>query len=175
MECKYVEDLISGYIENELSQEVHNKITRHLEECSKCRYLKEKVEDLVYAFPELEEDVPFFLKNRLHYLPELQENMMEIETRWHYLKWIAASIGAFILFLNLFYFTNIYPPANRILHDVVSEIQTFAVKTEAIYERIKESKRKLFSSSQEVDSYTNGEEDEISMEKKIESKGGTNG
>ena len=176
MECKHVEDLISEYIENELPKEVHEKITLHLGKCTPCKHLKEKVEDLIYAFPDLEEDVPFFLRNRLYYLPELQENILDIEHRWHYLKWIAASIGACILFLNLFYFTNIYPPANRTLHSLVSEIKTFAVKSEAIYERIKESKKKLFSSSQEGETYNAHQEDEkLLLEKEIGNKGGKNG
>jgi predicted anti-sigma-YlaC factor YlaD len=184
MECKKVEELISEYIENELPREVHKEISLHLEICEQCRQLKEKVEELIYAFPGLEEEVPFFLKNRLYYIPESQDNIIEIESKRYYLKWVAAVIGTFVLCLNLFYFTNIYPPVNRILHEVVSGLETFAVKTGAAYERVKESKILSFLISRE----SNGEEDtdidkdkeknkqkEISMEKKIDHYGGKNG
>jgi hypothetical protein len=179
MECKKVEDLISEYIENELSREVQREISLHLETCESCRQLKEKMEELMYAFPELEEEVLFFLKNRLYYIPESQDNIIEMESKRYYLKWVAAVIGTFVLCLNLFYFTNIYPPANRMLHEVVSGLETLAVKTEAAYERLKESKILSFLFPRESDS--NGEEDtktnknidkdkdkdkEISMEKK---------
>ncbi|MCP4157991.1 MAG: hypothetical protein GY757_60345 [bacterium] len=149
MECKEVEELMSDYIENELPQEVHDEITRHIEKCLACEVLKKQVEDLLYSFTDLEEDVPFFLQNRLLYIPESQENIIELESRRYHLKWVAAIIGTVILFLNLFYFTNIFPPANRALHTVVAGIQSIAVKTEAIYEKVKESD--LFSAVQEND------------------------
>ncbi len=188
MECKQVENLISGYIENELPRDVQKEVAHHLETCASCKDLKEKVEDLLYAFPELEEEVPFFLKNRLYYIPESQEedNIIDLESRRMYLKWMAAVIGTFVLFLNLFYFTNIYPPANRILHEMVAGIKTFTVKTEAFYERVKESNTLFFLSSRETESEKdlNGkmgpdaEKDlklENSMEKNIKNNGGKNG
>ena len=57
MECKIVEDLISEYIENELSREAQKDISLHLETCENCRQLKEKMEELMYAFPELEDSI----------------------------------------------------------------------------------------------------------------------
>ncbi len=180
MECKKVEDLISGYIENELSREVRKEISLHLETCESCRQLKEKMEELMYAFPELEEEVPFFLKNRLYYIPESQDNIIEMESKRYYLKWVAAVIGTFVLCLNLFYFTNIYPPANRMLHEVVSGLETLAVKTEAAYERLKESKILSFlipreSTDEEDTDKDKDKDEEISMEKKTDKNGGKNG
>ena len=107
MDCQRVEDLISMYIENELSKELHREISLHLEKCPLCRQLKEKIEELMGAFPGLEEEVPFFLKNRLYYIPESQEILEErIESRYYYMKWLAAAIGTVVLFLNLFYFCS---------------------------------------------------------------------
>jgi hypothetical protein len=189
MDCKQVEDLMSEYIEHELSPEVHKEVSLHLEKCLPCGVLKEQVEELMGAFPELEEDVPFFLKNRLYYIPESQEedNVIEFETGWSYLKWMAAVIGTFVLFLNLFYFTNIYPPANRALHSVVSGIETFVVKTGAVYEKVKESKVLFFlpSDEEENDRESDSENDrddepdineniENSMETKFDNNGGKN-
>lgn len=141
MDCKKVEDLMSMYIENEVSREIHKEISLHLGQCENCRQLKEKVEELIYTFPELEEDVPFFVKNRLYYIPESQA--LKATTRgskYFYLKWVAAVIGTFVLFLNLFYFTNILPPANRALHKAVAEIKTLTVETGAFLEKVTESK-----------------------------------
>ncbi len=140
MDCKLVEDLISEYIEGDVPQETQDQLSIHLEQCSDCRQLKEKVEEMLYAFPDLDEEVPFFLKNRLLYIPESQENQVVTERRFFFMKWVAAGIGTFVLFLNLFYFTNFYPPANRLLHSVVAEVKTFTVSTGAYLERIKESK-----------------------------------
>ena len=59
-------------------------------------------------------------------------------------KWLAAAVGTIILFLNLFYFTNIFPPVNREVHSVVSSMERFFVKTGGWFEKIKESKDLLF-------------------------------
>ena len=140
MDCLQVEELMSLYLENEVSEELHQEITDHIEQCQVCKELKEQVEELLFVFPELEEEVPFFLKNRLHYIPESQQVIELPESRFYYMKWVAAAIGTFVLFLNLFYFTNIYPPANRFLHLTVSKLETLTVETGAFFERMKESK-----------------------------------
>lgn len=142
MECKKVEDLLSGYIENDIPAEVGDEIALHLEHCEDCRLLKEKMEELIHLCPALEEEVPFFVKNRLLYIPESQDEEEQIKNQ--YLKWVAAVIGTIVLFLNLFYFTNIYPPANRALHTVVSQIEIIVVETGAFFERVKESKDRFF-------------------------------
>lgn len=159
MDCKQIEDVLSEYIEHELSPEIHKEVSFHLEKCLPCCVLKEQMEELMGVFPELEEEVPFFLKNRLYYIPESQEedNVIDLEVKWSYLKWVAAVIGTFVLLLNLFYFTNILPPANRALHSVVCGIETFAVKTGAVYERVKESNVLFFLPSGEEE---HGDEDE---------------
>jgi hypothetical protein len=193
MNCKQVEDLLSMYIENELPEKLHREISLHLEHCDQCGVLKEKIEELIYVFPELEEEVPFFLKNRLYYIPESQEVMEERrESKFFYLKWLAAAIGTFVLFLNLFYFTNIYPPAKRMLHSVVAQIKTFTVETGAFIEEVRASDgAALFSmfkkdldmdlqvdkeNRREEDSSINTENHKLEIEKKvIESKGGQNG
>jgi predicted anti-sigma-YlaC factor YlaD len=193
MNCKRVEDLLSMYIENELPGELHREISLHLEHCDQCRVLREKIEELIYVFPELEEEVPFFLKNRLYYIPESQEVMEERrESKFFYLKWLAAAIGTFVLFLNLFYFTNIYPPAKRMLHSVVARIKTFTVETGAFIEEVGASDgAALFSmfkkdpdtvlqvdkeDRREEDRGSNTENYKLEIEKKaIESKGGQNG
>lgn len=144
MECKEIEELLSEYLEGELPPEVQKEVELHLAKCLSCELLKNQMEELLDACTDLEEEIPFFLQNRLYYIPESQDNIIEMETQRYYMKWIAAVIGTFLLFLNLFYFTNIYPPANKILHSVASELKILAVKTEAIFEKVKESKNVIF-------------------------------
>lgn len=193
MNCKQVEDLLSMYIENELPKELHREISLHLEHCNQCRELKEKIEELIYVFPDLEEEVPFFLKNRLYYIPESQAVMEERrESKFFYLKWLAAAIGTFVLFLNLFYFTNIYPPAKRMLHSMVARIKTFTVETGAFIDEVRASDgASLFSVFKkdpdtvpredkedrgQEDRDTNIENHKLEIENNaIENKGGQNG
>ena len=193
MNCKRVEELLSKYIENELPGELHREISLHLEHCDQCRVLKDKIEELIYVFPDLEEEVPFFLKNRLYYIPESQAVIEERrESKFFYLKWLAAAIGTFVLFLNLFYFTNIYPPAKRVLHSMVARVKTFTVDTGAFIDEVRASDgASLFSVfKKDPDTVlpedkedrgqenrdTNIENHKLEIEKNaIESKGGQNG
>jgi len=172
MDCQKVEELISMYIEDELSEELKKEVSLHLEQCHRCRQLKDEVEQLLYVFPDLEEDVPFFLKNRLYYIPESQEVEEVPETRFYYLKWIAAVVGTFVLFLNLFYFTNIYPPANRLMHSVVSKVETFAVQTGAFIEKVKESRDLLVSAlfNSDSDKDSDSQPDEAAIESQQEDR-----
>jgi hypothetical protein len=181
------------YIENELPGELHREVSLHLEECNQCRILKGKIEELIYVFPDLEEEVPFFLKNRLYYIPESQTVIEERrESKFFYLKWLAAAIGTFVLFLNLFYFTNIYPPAKRVLHSMVARVKTFTVDTGAFIDEVRASDgASLFSVfKKDPDTVipgdkedrgqenrdTNIENHKLEIEKNaIESKGGQNG
>ena len=138
MDCKKVESLMSGFIENELENSQRKEISIHLKQCPKCRGLKEKIEHMRYVYPELEEEIPFFLKNRLYNIFDADQ---EEENRGIYLKWVAAAIGTVVLFLNLFYFTNIYPTANKALHLTVARVEKFVVEAGAFIETIKESRK----------------------------------
>lgn len=169
MDCLQVEELMSLYLENEVSEDIYREITAHIEQCPGCRDLKEQIEDMLDVLPDLEEEVPFFLKNRLHYIPESQQVIEMPETRFYYMKWVAAAIGTFVLFLNLFYFTNIYPPANRFLHTTVSKLETLTVEAGAFFERIKESKDFFLFS------FFKGSSEEENSEKSENSENGENG
>lgn len=137
MDCKTVEGYLSRFIENDVTPSQQQEIANHLKTCEKCRNLKEKIEYVLNLYPELEEDVPFFLRNRLYNIMDLSK---ESYVQAGYIRWVAAAVGTVVLFLNLFYFTNIYPSANRVLHLTVAEIQKFVVETGAFFEKIKESK-----------------------------------
>jgi predicted anti-sigma-YlaC factor YlaD len=137
--CKETESLLSAYLENELSAEESERIVQHLASCPHCFSLKEKMEELLFKLSDLQEEVPFFLKNRLFNIPEISEKK-ELNKIIFSPKWLVAAVGTIILFLNLFYFTNIFPSVNREMHSVVGSIQTFVVQTGGWFEKIKESK-----------------------------------
>lgn len=177
IDCEQVEELISDYLENELSRDIRAQIAMHLETCSSCARLKEKLEEMIGVLPELEEEVPFFLKNRLLYIPESQEDkIIEMTDRRAFLKWFAAAITGIALLLNIFYFTNIIPAANRTMHGLVSNIQTFAVKTGALYERVKESKNIIFQSELDPEIMTDEQTKEpMGKDQDKKENGGKNG
>ena len=144
------------------------------------------------AFPGLEEEVPFFLKNRLYYIPESQDILAEPpESSFYYLKWLAAAIGTVAMLLNLFYFTNIYPPAKRLLHTVVAQMKTFTVETGAFIDEVKASDGAALLSllkkeaaadrlaetniKREEDNNIDSDKHNPGIDKKIEGKGGKNG
>jgi len=141
--CREIESLLSAYLENDLPKEELESVSEHLQGCSVCLDKKEKMEEIILRLSELQEEVPFFLKNRLLNIPEMIEKTKPVKLLY-FPKWLAAAIGTIILFLNLFYFTNIFPPVHREVHSVVSSIEKIFVKTGGWFEKIKESKELLF-------------------------------
>ncbi|MEN8152507.1 MAG: zf-HC2 domain-containing protein [Acidobacteriota bacterium] len=158
LDCKKIEELLSGFIENDLSPDERRNVEQHLASCSKCSEKEENILHLRSVLPELTTDIPFFMKNRLYYIAEAEEH--EPDKQWPYIKWVAAAIGTIILFLNLFYFTNIFPAANKTLHTAVAGIEKFVVETEAFFERIKESNNNLRINKNESISKNDEEETE---------------
>jgi predicted anti-sigma-YlaC factor YlaD len=174
--CKEIESLLSAYLENELSPQESESIARHLAACSHCLDLKEKMEEIILKLSDLQEEVPFFLKNRLFNIPEISEKK-KFTKIIYFPKWLAAAVGTIILFLNLFYFTNIFPAVNHEMHSVVGSIETFVVQTGGWFEKIKESKDLLLFTffnkrpSESKDEKTNSN---FNLNKGL-SKGGNNG
>jgi len=174
--CKEIETLISAYLENELSQAESVRVAQHLAACPRCLTLKEKMEDILLKMSDLQEEVPFFLKNRLFNIPDIsgKKNAAKII---YFPKWLAAAVGTVILFLNLFYFTNIFPSVNREMHSMVGSVQTFVVRTGGWFEKIKESKNLfLFTFFNKKTSESKAEkiDSDFNLNKEL-SKGGNNG
>jgi predicted anti-sigma-YlaC factor YlaD len=174
--CKEIESLLSAYLENELSPEESENIAQHLASCSHCLNLKEKMEEVLLKLSDLQEEVPFFLKNRLFNIPEISEKK-QFAKIIYFPKWLAAAVGTIILFLNLFYFTNIFPSANREMHSVVGSIETFVVQTGGWFEKIKESKDLLlftFFNKKPSESKDEKVNSDFNLDKGL-TKGGKNG
>jgi len=174
--CKEIESLLSAYLENELSPAESAHVARHLTDCPPCRELKEKLEEILLQLSDLQEEVPFFLKNRLYNIPEISEK--KESGKFIYLpKWLAAAAGTIILFLNLFYFTNIFPSVNREMHAWVGSVESFVVQTGGWIEKIKESKDLLlftFFNKKSEDNKDEKMNSDFNLNHVI-SKGGKNG
>jgi len=134
------------------------------------------VEEIIAKLSDLQEEVPFFLKNRLLNIPDMIEKKQPAQL-YYFPKWLAAAVGTIILFLNLFYFTNIFPPVNREVHSVVSSIEKFIIKTGSWFEKIKESKELLFFTFFNTKSVVNKNNpvSQSAVAEKDFSKGGKNG
>jgi hypothetical protein len=163
-------------LEKEISKEESVNITEHLGGCALCLAKKEKMEEIIFRLSDLQEDVPFFLKNRLYNIPEIVEKKAPAKL-FYFPKWLAAAVGTVILFFNLFYFTNVFPPVNREMHSFVSSVEKFVVKTGGWFEKIKESKEFLFftffnKKSVEIKGI---EQDQEAINAKGFDKGGKNG
>jgi hypothetical protein len=174
--CREIQCLLSAYLENTLPKEELEEVANHLDGCSACLGKKEKIEELLFKLSDLQEEVPFFLKTRLFNIPDAVGKKKSVEPLY-FPKWLAAAVGTIILFLNLFYFTNIFPPANREVHSVVSSVERFFVKTGGWFEKVKESKELLFFTffnKKSVESKGNKASPNITAEKDF-GKGGRNG
>lgn len=163
---------MSRYVENDLDKETNTQISLHIKQCDNCRLLKEKLEELMDTLPELEEEIPFYLKNRLLYLPESQA---ATHTKAPVLRWVAAMIGTMILFLNLFYFTNILPPANKVLHTLVAQIEKFAVQTEALLDRLNDPENPISFADQNSVKSAPVKNIKKDLEENLKNNGGHNG
>ena len=59
-------------------------------------------------------------------------------------------IGVTVLFLKLFYFTNIYPSANKMIHKTVYSIEHFIVEAKVFIEQIGGSKVPEFNNTKKL-------------------------
>jgi hypothetical protein len=146
--CREIESLLSAYLENELSKAEAENVAEHLNSCPECRNKKEII---------VEKKKPA----KMFYFP----------------KWMAAAVGTIILFFNLFYFTNIFPPVNREIHSFVYSVERFVAKTGGWFEKIKESKDLLFFTffnKKSIEQKSERRGQEMAIEKDFD-KGGKNG
>ena len=172
MKCNDINNYLSDYLEQNLDHALSKRIADHLRNCESCGRLKERMEQLLTDCTSLNEDIPFFLRNRLYYIPESKTR--ETKQKHFYVKWAVAMVGTFLLFLNLFYFTNISPAINRHLHSIVSEIGIIAVQAESIFQKVKVSRNLLlFLSFKKESSQLENKGERVN--RPVDRKGGKNG
>lgn len=146
MDCNEFGERLSAYLENELSVAEQDSVRDHLGACTACRRLAESAELFRSQLSDLEEEVPFFLRNRLLYVPEpFQEPRLRLRFRL-FPKWAAAAVGTLVLVFSLFYFTDIYPAANRWTHYRTADIGKWISRSEGLLAKVKDSRNFLFFS-----------------------------
>jgi len=152
------EELLSAYQDNALSPDRKKQFASHMAECPDCAAITDSLSHIKAVLPELNSDIPFFLKNRLYMIGESEAETAPVRS-FAAIRWIAASVGTLLLFLNLFYFTNIFPAANKTLHTAVAGIENFVVEAEAFIGRIKESNNVFMLKKSETISKTEKKKD----------------
>jgi len=166
MNCTKFEELLSSYQDNTLSPDQKKQFTNHMEQCPDCAGITDSVEHVKAILPELNQEIPFFLKNRLYLIGETEHDISPVRN-YAYIRWVAATIGTMVLFLNLFYFTNIFPAANKTLHTAVAGIENFMVEAEVFIGRIKESNNVLILKKSETITKTEKKKDTKAKNKTI--------
>ncbi len=159
MDCKQIEERLSDYIENELSPELSAQVSKHLDQCSECSRILDSMVSLIHHGQDLSEDVPFYLKNRLLYIPEMIEIQEEKPNDSQNLKWIAAMVAGLVLLLNIFYFTNVYPEGHIFLHKTVAKIERFAIDTKEYLFKKESFKNNFLLSFLDKNVFSNDEKD----------------
>jgi hypothetical protein len=176
MRCQEVEELLSAYLEGELPAGTDTDIERHLQECSACYQTKENLDLLLSKLPDLQVEVPFFLKNRLYNIAEVPVPVPAVWSFGWLPRWVVTAAAAVVLLCGLFYFSNFYPAANRQMHALVTGVDRVIARTGGWMEKIQESKDLLFYtlfSSGSSSTGTTGME-HLTTEK-LPPKGGANG
>jgi len=74
MKCEHIEELLSAYLENELSGEQRQMVTDHLKVCSDCQELLSLIQEVsssLTTFPEVE--ISPELRSQLRTIPEKKQ------------------------------------------------------------------------------------------------------
>jgi len=132
--CLRFEEHLSDWIEGQLDPQTTLFMEQHAKACVSCANLRDMMDQTIYLAPSLQEDVPFFLKNRLYNIPENQHADAAEDTPSKMLRLAAAMVGISVLLLHLFYFTNLVPAGNRIVHRLFSGLGNMVVNVSALLE-----------------------------------------
>jgi hypothetical protein len=165
MNCREVREILSAYLEKEVSQTVASKIEAHLAECENCRLLTEELKALnksLSSLPELEPS-PALLA-RLYSIPgqvELQINpaarepeKVSIFSRKFWLspafQPLLVSLTVILIVASLVFFTqpgrNFQKSISLELHRAYSQAQRVLVKAGVITDRLNGYRESLLAS-----------------------------
>jgi len=157
MKCEHIEELLSPYLEDELSREEKRAVEEHVKSCESCSLLlsnlKEATESLV-SLPELE--VSQGLLNRLYSIPGKKKRFslaLDFFLRPS-LQPVFAVIAA-VLILGSFYFFNpnkksIYRAVSRQLHLGYSQVGKLYAKAESFTASLGEYKDTILVSLKNI-------------------------
>ncbi len=157
MRCEKIEELLSPYLEDELSQEEKEAVKDHLQTCESCAallsFLKETKESLT-AFPQLEVS-----QNLLHRLSSIPSKRKRVRLSFDFLLQpslqpvlAAASI---LLVLVSFYFFNpdkkfINKSIDRRIHLGFSQVEKLYAEAESFTDSLGEYKDDILVSLKSI-------------------------
>jgi len=131
--CENIELLLSGYVDNELSEEQHQKVTQHLASCPDCREVVQDLEDtnqlLHFAFSEEKEpDVDLSgvweeIESQLDFKPSIWERLKLRIGRP--VVWIPAAFAATAAALLIF----LLPMPKKQMPIMVSQVESVYSQT----------------------------------------------
>lgn len=138
MSCEHIEELLSPYLENELSSEERQRVSTHLDSCGKCQDLlmqMQQVYDSLTTFPEIE--VSENLLSRLYAIPERRKRF-SFGLDFLFRPSLQPILAAATVLLTLFSFyafgphtSSINKSVNRQLHLGYSKIGKLYTKAES--------------------------------------------
>jgi hypothetical protein len=157
MRCEHIEELLSPYLEDELSQEERRAVEEHVKSCGSCSLLLSSLEETtrsLIGFPELE--VSQGLLNRLYSIPDKKKKFSlgpDFFLRPS-LQPVLAVI-AIVLTLVSFYFFNPNKKAfdravNRQLHLGYSQVGKLYAKAESFTASLGEYKDTILVSLKNI-------------------------
>lgn len=157
MDCKKIEELLSLYVENELSPGEKRKVKAHLKECPDCSallsFMKETRESLA-GLPELE--VSKKLLQRLYVIPERKQKLRK---RFDFLLRPALqpvfAVASVFLILASFYFFHpdrdyINKSIDRQVHLGYSNIQSLFVHAGSLKDELSASTSSFIKSFEKL-------------------------
>jgi len=143
MKCEEARELFIELIDNSLPPFMRKDLENHLTACAQCQQLFENYQQLLSELGELKSEPPFWVKIKLNNIflqlpeekPQRKKNVFQILMN----KWVVAVAAMLIVLMNLFYFTNIFPPANRGMRTLLASAEALICKAEGFFEQVKDS------------------------------------
>jgi predicted anti-sigma-YlaC factor YlaD len=165
MECHKIENLLSPYLEDELSPREKQEVERHLESCSGCadlfNLLKETTRSLS-SFPEVDVRPELFLE--LERIPEKKKRrifILDILTR-PALQPVMAAAGILLVLFSFYMFhpnrSGINKAVNRHLHMGYSKIERLFARTKSFTSSLGEYKDEIVVSLKNIKLFRGEEE-----------------
>lgn len=164
MNCQKVEELLSAYLEGELSFEDKKAVDKHLRVCSRCASLYQEIKEATESledFPEAE--MSEALIQKLYEIPQPKKKFqlnLDFLLRPS-LQPILAAASVFLILVSFYFFNPnknvIERQIDRQLHLGYSKIQTLYVNAESLTSSLTESiaaqKEKVVASFQEMEPF----------------------
>jgi len=152
MNCEHIENLLSPYLENELSSHDRAVVERHLENCPQCSELLSLLRETTQAledFPEV--PVSPELIRRLVEIPEIKKNRrLGFDINWRPLfQPLMAAASVFFILLSCYLFNPdksvIDKTINRHLHRGYGQIGRLYTKVESAADSLDNQKDSILA------------------------------